>query len=430
MMFRNDYFVLVFAHICYVIAVMIGAPPVHVAAQAAQSTKAKTSAVFPSLKRTIVLAKQRAPDTLMAALDVRVARAEYRGARLPILANPYLEVFLDRGNQNATKDVTVQSNLWLPFEVSGQRGRRIGEVDALVEMRGNQLRLAEAIAASQATEFFGRAVIASERVKTLQWIVGVFGEQAEIYRKRLALGDATRQDTSLAEVELAQNQLAQAEAEADLVHALTELARLTGFDSIRAPGSTIEAQPPARSTAPSPHIERWTARSPWLAVNQAQALYYLRVAGRHSREAHTPLNFILTAGRGDLGETRLGGGLAWTFPVLRRNQGEVARALAQRGQAVQMQQRQRQALRSSAVGLTRELRQTSLALETLVRRVQPAAEIAVEAAVETLHAGKGDVLKVLTARGYLARVKLQRLELMLRQWLLLAQWVELFGEVP
>jgi len=68
------------------------------------------------------------------------------------------------------------------------------------------------------------------------------------------------------------------------------------------------------------------ARAPTLQSIDQEGVYWDRLAERAEADRSPPVNLIVTGGRGELGEARLGGGLAWAFPVVRRNEGEIARA--------------------------------------------------------------------------------------------------------
>jgi hypothetical protein len=142
------------------------------------------------------------------------------------------------------------------------------------------------------------------------------------------------------------------------------------------------------------------------------------------------LSLILLGGRGDLGETRVGGGLAYSFTVFRSNQGEQARAEAERSRALTEAEVRRTILTRKVQGLTRELAQLQNALSVISSRALPAAEAAVEAAVATHRAGKGDPLVVLVSRRDLAALSLRRLDLSQQAWFIVSELVEITGVVP
>jgi cobalt-zinc-cadmium efflux system outer membrane protein len=375
----------------------------------------------PTLARVMALARDHAPLVAAAREDVAVGRAEQVGARLPPLGNPYLEVTVNRGGLGATRDLAVSGTLLLPVEISGQRGRRLAEADALVALREADLETARAGAVGEAVRAYGAAAVAGARVRTWERLVGVARDEAEIYAARLGARDATEQDATLARVEQARNSVVLAEARADLIRALADLYRLTGARFGEPPSAT---EPPAgaRPAAPS--------QSPAVRAYESEAGYHLRVRERQGREAHGPLSVLLNAGRGDLGEARFGGGLGWSLPVFRAGQGEVARAEAARLRALALRDVVARSVAAATAGLRAEREQVRRALEEIAQSAVPAARAAVDAAVATQRAGKGDLLAVLTARRDLALVEARRLDLTQREWNLVSDLVTLTGDLP
>lgn len=378
-----------------------------------------------SLEQVITLAKAEAPNVALARAGVAIGRSAYAGARLSPLANPSLEVFVDRG-LTGTKDVTVQSNVWIPVEVSGQRALRIAEADALVALQEANLVDARAIAASDSVRAYGGLVVADARVRTLAGIVEVSRAEADVYRARLAAGDATAPDVTLAEVELARNSVALTESRADRIRALTELNRLTGLRLAEAPSGPLEP-PPGEEPAAADAV---AARAPSVKASEGEATYYARSRDRQGREAHPPISLIVSAGRGDLGELRFGGGMSFTFPVARRNQGEQARADAERARALVERDVKARVIAATLEGLAAERQQVQRALVELERTAEPAAEAAVTAALERQRSGKGELLGVLIARRDLSLIKARRLDLVQREWSIVSDLVRLTGDLP
>ncbi|AKT42988.1 TolC family protein [Chondromyces crocatus] len=383
---------------------------------------------FPTLERAMELSREWSPSVVTARAGVGVAQSAYAGARLTPVDNPYLEVFVDRGTNGATKDVMVQGNLWVPLEVSGQRGRRIDEADALVAWRETDLEAVRMTAEGEAVRAYGAALVAAARVLTFESIVKDAREEAGVYTSRLDAGDATLQDEKLAQVELARVTVLLAEARADQRRALSDLARVTGR-MFEPPGGTAVTPPPADGMTRG-EVARAAAESPHVDSSRREAAYYARARERAQIESHVPLNLIVTAGRGDLGEARFGGGLAWTFPVLRRNQSETARADAERTRALAETQVKQRVLASTLLNLEKERAEVRQAREVIETAGEPAAQASVEAALAMKAAGKGEMLRVLTARRDMALLRMRRLELIQREWSIVADIVALTGDLP
>ncbi|MDI1443547.1 TolC family protein [Polyangium sp. 6x1] len=384
---------------------------------------------FPALERAMELARERAPGVVSARGAVGVAEASYAGARLHALDNPYLEVFVDRGLQGVTKDATVQANLWLPLEVSGQRARRMDEADALVAWQKALFEATQLSAEGEAVRAYGAALVAAARVRTIEGLVSDAGAEAEVYRQRLAAGDATLQEEKLASMEHARYAVMLEESRADLTRALVDLARATG--RMFSPPDGASAMPPTPDeTYGEAGAARVAGASAHVTAVTREASFYARARERAAIEAHPPVNLIVTAGRGDLGEPRFGGGLSWTFPVARRKQAEVARADAERTRALAEAEVKRRLVAQGLSGLEIERAKVRRAREVIDATALPAALAAAEAAVAMKTAGKGEMLLVLTARRDLALLRLRRLELIAREWAIVGDIVALTGDLP
>ncbi len=384
---------------------------------------------MPTLARTLELARARAPEVVASQGRLGVSRAGYEGARLSSVGNPYVEIYSDRGA--STRDVTVQGSIWLPLDVSGQRGRRMAEVDALIAWDRTNLDTVRGLAAGDAINAYSEVVVGAERVRAFELIAGTSRAEAEVYNARLVAGDASLQDAKFAEVELAKNLVSLAESRADLTRALAVLARMTGADLYGPPaGAPYEPPPPSGGLDHAALAARGATHSPLVVAGQREAEYFDRAAARQERESHAPLSVIVGAGRGDLGEARVGGGLAWTLPILRTNQGEVARAKAESTRALESRDVQRLALRSLLRARFDERITVREAIGEVVTSGEPAARQAVDAALEMARAGKSELLRVLIARRDLATLVGRKLDLIRREWSIVADVVAITGELP
>lgn len=389
----------------------------------------RVTAAFPTLKEVLRLARQQAPEAVRARGAIAVAEASYAGARLAPLDNPYLETFVDRGTGGATRDVTIQSNLWLPLEVYGQRGARLAEVDASVALQRTVAASTEFAVVGEAVRAFGGALVAAARVRTLEGIVAGARVEASYHAERKAAGDATMQEATLASLELARNEVLLQEGRAELTRALADLARSTGR-TFPAPEQDDPAPAWSRPVRSEVEASRVATSTPHVVALEREADLQLRVRERAAATAHVPLNLIVSAGRGDLGEARFGGGISWTFPVLRRNQSEIARADAERVRALAEAEARKRVVAELVQRLERQRAEVEKAREMLDSVAMPAAAATVEAAVAMRQAGKGELLLVLTARRDLAVLKLRRLELAAREWAILGDLATLTGDLP
>jgi outer membrane protein, heavy metal efflux system len=374
----------------------------------------------PSLAEVLRLVRGRSPEVLLGNAGVAVAKSSMVGARLPGIGNPYVEVLGRRSLPGVPTPVALDATAWLPLEIFGQRATRIAEAEALVAFERQNLEVTTAFVAGAAVSAYGQAAVGKSRLGVLAELLEVAGSEAESYQARYGAGDVTLRDARLAELELARYSVFVEETKADVAMALSELSRLTGVDY---------ASPPTRPRPPS-ISELSIDRAPTLALSRAEAAFYDRSKERSHREgASGSLSLMLNGGRNDLGDAVVGAGLAYAFPVVRRNQGEQAHAEAAKQRALLEERVKRRTLDVRVRGLSGELAQVKRALEILGDKAEPAAVAAVNAAVEMQRAGKSDLFPVLTSRRELGLLKLRRLDLVAREWAITSELVAITGRV-
>lgn len=377
------------------------------------------------LRVLIRSAKEHAPQVAIASASLSSSRAARENARLAALGNPYLEVTADRGTRNVTRDVAVSGALWLPIELSGQGLSRSREAEAYISLHAALLDQARATAAGRVVRAYGATVVALKRSTVLSELLKDARAQAELIAERLKRGDAVRPDASLAAEEAARHEVMMAENRADLARARGELAELVGSETSIVFGP---ATPPTLGSDASSRMSMGaTQRSRSLA---AEARFYASSAERWRREGQSLLSFGLVAGRGDYGETRLGGGLAYAFPVFRSNRPERARATADSLRALAEKNIHEIVALHRLRVLQEEQDQLASAVSVLTTVALPAAEDAVRAVQETYAAGKTELLSVLLSRRELSTLAPRRLELIERSWLLVADYVAIAGDLP
>jgi hypothetical protein len=272
----------------------------------------------PTLEKVLTLARERAPEITAARAELQASQAAKVGARVSPVLNPYLEVVADRSTRSGiTRDVTLTAQLHTPLEVAGQRGRRIAEADSYIQWNTTSFAQTRAQVTGVAVRSFGECVAWTARYETLSELLASAATEAGVMLARRDAGDATQRDAQLAELERARIAVQLEETKASLASALSELTRLTGFRF--GPPSTAHLFPPVQLSAPPSNFAR---TAPTVQYFEAEASFHAQAEERLDRERIPPVTVILQGGRGDLAETRLGLGLAWSFPISRYNQGE------------------------------------------------------------------------------------------------------------
>jgi cobalt-zinc-cadmium efflux system outer membrane protein len=233
-------------------------------------------------------------------------------------------------------------------------------------------------------------------------------------------------------VEVSRYVQALAEAQLRLADARLRLTVYTGLEQLDPsppPGARL-APPALRGSLVAANQAAGKGEIPMLRSNQAEAGFWTAARERAVADKNAPFFVLLYGGRGDYGEARLGAGIGYTFPVARRNQGEIARAEAEHTRAQQL----RPALQRVALArLQADFENINTALQA-VREMEangiPAAENAVNATLESFRAGKAELVRVIIARRDLATVRARRLDILASAWKSYADVVMVLGALP
>lgn len=380
-------------------------------------------AAWPSIQEAVRRAKLQAPQVQIATAQEGLGQAARQGAAVSRLLNPQVELRGDRGGRGVTDDVQLQLAVALPVEVGSQPRARQAEATALVDLLGAGRTMAEAQAAGDAVRAWSGLAIAAWRLHLLDAFAETSRQEAKALQTRARLGDLRDPDLRLALVELSRNILNAQETRAEIERRLVELQQLTGLEP------ALEDLP-ATLDLPAVPTRAALDAAPAVRVAGAEAEWLAQTHKRLEQDAKPPLAVLLTTGRGDVGELRVGAGVAWSLALTRTNQGERARAGAERQRALTEQRVRLRSAENLWVSLERERIQLRAALQELDAVGVPAAAAAVTAEVATLRAGKGNLVTVLLARRTWIELQLRRLGLVQRDWDILSTQVALTGELP
>jgi len=385
---------------------------------------------WPGLEDVVAQARDNAPMVVQASGAVATAHAAGVGARVTSLGNPYLEVVADRG-KHTEGSVQAIGQLFLPLDINGQRSARIGEADQLLAWRQLTRSESQANAMAEAVHAYGEALVSSANLANATAQEAEARSEARWFEAKAAARDATVVDVSVARAEVSRYVQARAEAQLRLNEARLRLLALTALEIDAAPPSTMQPEPPALRMAPAAST-RMVAQgeTPILRAMQAEASYWGAFRERASAEKNQPFFLILHGGRGDFAEARYGAGIAYTFPVARRNQGEIARADAERGRSLQMRSTLQRVAAARLQGAYGAYNTSMEAVKEMDATGVPAAEAALRATVDSFKEGKVELVRVIIARRDLAMVRARRLELMASAWRAYAELVSVLGVLP
>jgi len=387
-------------------------------------------AEFPTLNQVIERARQRGPASLMAAADVKVAGSTRYGAGLPPLTNPYLEVFVDRGKETVG-GATVQANLWLPIELAGQRTKRLAEVDALIQWKQVARSAAQAGAVGEAVAAYGEMMVAAARKQHALDGEKIAREEAAYVAGRFDAKDATAVDKAQADGEVARWLQLRSEAELSYALAKARLAIATGDPNLDDVTGTVVIDLPALHVKDGDTLAKsLLEKSPVLKQHSLEADFFSKSKDKWEADKYAPVNFIVTAGKGEAGDFRFGGGLAWSFPLLRKNQTEIARSEADADRAKGNLEIAKAAITARAKGFYVAYDVARQAVTTIDGIAVPAAQAVVDSSVTAWKAGKLEQTRVFLARRDLATARERRLDIVAVGWRAYGDLAGLVGDVP
>ncbi len=390
----------------------------------AEPAAAITGEASIGVRAAVEAAREHAPEVGRARAALYSSRSARESGRLAPFGNPYLQVTAQGSDKDVVKDVAVAGELWLPVEPFGQRTGRRREAEGFVALHASFVEQARAEAAARAVLAYGRATVAKERGEVLRELAANARAQADMLNARMASGDAIQRDVSLAAAEAARHEVMLVENRATLLGAEGVLAELTGWEAPLLGPNT----PPSLGT-------RRLAQERLQVLPQARALtaearYHDAAAERWQREGKGMLSVGLLAGRGDYGETRVGGGFAYAIPAFRTNRPERAREEAESIRARDDRSLYEVVAQRRLRTLQHQQAELDQALSVLSNSAVPAAREAVGAVEETYDAGKTELLLVLLTRRELSTLLLRRLELFEASWQLVSEYVEITGDLP
>ncbi len=388
----------------------------------------RANADWLKLEDVVRLAQGRALALVRAEHAVASAESGMRGARLPAVGNPYLDLQIDRGS--TTKDVQALGYLYLPLEVNGARGARIDETQALVTWKRGQKGEVSALVTGEAIAAYGELVVAGARVTE-----NTFGEQsarteATYFDARLKAQDATVYEKYLAEAEVARWVQTKGEALVRLAQTKGHVSELTGRPIDAPPAGTEVTLPLLRGRWDEAAVGERLAKSPLLAPFKKERAYWTSAITRAEKETLAPLNLTLIGGRGDPGDLRLGGGLVVTFPITKRNAGEIARAETAAANVSKEENATLATVRARLLSAYEQIVAVRTTVQTLDDSGLPSMQKALEAAQDLYKLGKTEISRLLLARRDYAVARARRLDLIEQGWRAYAQLCAITGETP
>ena len=362
-----------------------------------------------TLRDAMALALAHNPQLGIYPYDLRAADARVQQAGLR--PNPEVQIEIEefggRGERSGFDAAETTLQVGQPIELGGKRARRTAVASLDKELVQWDYKSARLDVMRQATLAFAAVLAAQERLALTERLLELSRQAQAAVAQRVKAGKDSPVDELRADVAFSESRIERQKAEKALIAARHALAAVWGS---RAPAfekvegdfyKTSEPLPLAEMTAAAsnnPDLARWATeedrRRAALRLEKAQAAPDVTVGGGVRRFEQTDDEALVF-------------GLAMPIPLLNRNQGAVAAAMAELAKA-------RQQYEAAQIATLAALSQATSALaaaydEVTISRndVLPKAQQAFEAAQQGYQQGKFDYLHLLDTQRTLFQTQAQ-----------------------
>ena len=362
-----------------------------------------------TLPDAVALALARNPQLSIFPYDLRVADARVQQAGLR--PNPELQIDIEefggRGERSGFNGAETTVQVGQPIELGDKRVRRTRVASLDKELVQWDYKSARLDVMRQATLAFVAVLAAQERLALTERLLELSRKAQVAVAQRVKAGKDSPVDELRADVAFSESRIERQKAEKALIAARHGLAAAWGghapvfekaaddFYEVSGPRPLTEM---TAAIAGNPDLARWATeqerRREVLRLEKAQASPDITIGGGVRRFEQTD-------------DAAMVFGFAMPIPLLNRNQGAIAAAMAEFAKA-------RQQYQAARIETLASLSQVSSALEaaydevTISRNdVLPKAQQAFEAAQQGYEQGKFDYLYVLDAQRTLFRTQAQ-----------------------
>ena len=351
-----------------------------------------------------------------------VTAAQRVGARVLLPANPVASA---SGGHRSDRSGSVppavgpewSARLEQTIEIAGQRGARMREADRAVGAAAAEQRLARVETRAQARTAYVMLQVARAQLDAAARRVELGDQLLRAAEARVRAGASGDVELHLAEVERARFEHERIEAALAAEEAERALDLLIGVSpGVRIETTTALAAPPAARGDAAALVQAAVERRAERKLVSASIAHVDAAATRLRREiVPNPTLYFDVAGQ-QPGQLYLGGGVALPLPLWRRNQGELAHALAERRR---LQDEDRLLVRGIELEVAAALKTltTRQAEATLyAEKIVPAAEANVELVRQGWLGGKFDLFRVVQVAREAADARKRQLEVMGDLW--------------
>jgi cobalt-zinc-cadmium efflux system outer membrane protein len=349
--------------------------------------------------------------------DLDVARAEWEVAKAGVITagaipNPSMDFTpqYDTPSPAGVPPWTLGLILDIPIETAGKRGYRIARAKHLFEAAALNMATVAWRVRSRLRASLLNLYAPDQLAANLRKEISIQEALVKLMGKRLAVGEVSRPDVTLAHISLDQTRLSLEEAQKQKAQAQVQLANALGLPVAALDEATISFA----------FVDRLPAEPPLTALRSRALLNRPDILGALSEYAASQSTLQLEIAKQypdiqlgpgyqyDQGENKWSIGISLTLPVFNQNQGPIAEAEARRKQAesrfTALQARVIGEIDRALAGYKAALKKLNVADSLLVdkqRRLQSTQEM--------FHVGETDRLSLLSGELELATATILRL---------------------
>ncbi|HEX2573798.1 MAG TPA: TolC family protein [Polyangia bacterium] len=379
-----------------------------------------------SLEEALALAERHSPLVARARQERLVTAANRVGAGAILPTNPALSVSVGRrrdvsGSQPPATGPEVVGHLEQTIEVANQRGARLAEVAAAVDVALARERFATVEARARARQAYLGVLIAERFAESARRREQLGLQIYDSAKRRLEAGAGSDVELHLAEVERGRLAGDRVTAELAVAQARADLRLLLGLPIL------TEKEAPLELTTP--------LTRPGLTDQGLEDMVALARARRADLEsllhARTQLDAALVRLRREVvpsptlyvdiasqqpGQLYVGAGVGFNLPLWRRRQGEIAQVDAERGRLFVERDLMEREIAVEVAQAYRRAQARSVEADLWEREVVPAAEANVGLITEGWRAGKFDLFRVIQASREAGEARRRLLEVLGEFW--------------
>lgn len=373
-----------------------------------------------TLEDVLKRARESAPAVQVASRLVQEAEATRIGAGVP-LTNPRLFVDYRRlatELEGQPVDPRDGFNLGLDgtFEVSGAGFLRVEEAERRVTLARSELRQVQIDVAATAWVTWIDALLADQRVHTLEEILEVTERVEAAARERLSLGVAGEPDVTTVTAELGVLRAQLIDANRRKMETRLRLAQLLDLAPDTPMELTVSSLEPREPQSEDALLQQALERRPELAALRARLALLDLTDSRLFREAIPHLGYNVGVDAAPASPAFAFVGISVALPVAQRNQGARALTQAQRETERSRLDAQLRRVRREVAIAHRNYEARRRELELLTTTAVPAARRTQALIEQGWRAGRFDIFRLTTATRDALRLEQERLETLLAAW--------------